>query len=83
MRRVLKPGGKLIFIEHGRSPDPKLAKWQDRLEPLSTRLLGCSANRQMDKLIEDAGFQITTLETENLKGPPLISYHFIGQAQPH
>ncbi|MDP6436771.1 MAG: class I SAM-dependent methyltransferase [Gammaproteobacteria bacterium] len=82
IRRVLKPDGKLVFIEHGRSPDPRIARWQDRLVPLSTRLLGCSLNRPMDTLINDAGFNMLELEKDYLEGPKLIAYHYIGQARP-
>ncbi len=82
IRRVLKPGGRLVFIEHGRSPDPGVSRWQDRLVPISTRLLGCSLNRSMDTLIADAGFTMLALDKEYLEGPKLIAYHYIGQAQP-
>ncbi|HJP05487.1 MAG: SAM-dependent methyltransferase [Chromatiales bacterium] len=82
IRRVLKPAGKLVFIEHGRSPDPRVAGWQDRLVPLSTRLLGCSLNRPMDTLIKDAGFNMLELETNYLEGPKLLAYHYIGRARP-
>jgi ubiquinone/menaquinone biosynthesis C-methylase UbiE len=80
VRRVLKPGGSFVFIEHGRSPDQKLSRWQDRLVPVSTRLLGCSLNRPMDRLIESAGFELQELDAGYVKGPKLISYHYIGQA---
>jgi ubiquinone/menaquinone biosynthesis C-methylase UbiE len=82
IRRVLRADGRFIFIEHGRSPDEKVRRWQDRLVPVSTRLLGCSLNRPMDLLIEEAGFRLTEIEAGYLKGPKLISYHYIGQALP-
>jgi ubiquinone/menaquinone biosynthesis C-methylase UbiE len=82
IRRVLKPDGRLVFIEHGRSPDPKISRWQDRLLPLSTRLLGCSLNRPMDTLINDAGFDLLAMEKSYMDGPKLLSYHYIGQARP-
>ena len=82
IRRVLKPDGRFVFIEHGRSPDANLSGWQDRLVPLTTRLLGCSLNRPMDQLIVAAGFELQELEADYVKGPPIISYHYIGQAQP-
>lgn len=81
VRRVLRPGGRLVFIEHGRSPEPKLARWQDRLVPLSSRMLGCSLNREMDRLIADAGFVVTDMDKGYVEGPPIISYHYIGQAE--
>lgn len=82
IRRVLRPDGRFIFIEHGRSPDQKVSRWQDRLVPLSTRLLGCSLNRPMDLLIEEAGFKLQAMEAGYVEGPKLISYHYIGQALP-
>ena len=62
MRRVLKPGGKLLFVEHGRAPDNGVARWQDRLTPLWSRVAGgCRLNRKPDDLILSAGFLIDTL----------------------
>jgi ubiquinone/menaquinone biosynthesis C-methylase UbiE len=82
IRRVLRPDGRFIFIEHGRSPEPSISRWQDRLVPVSTRLLGCSLNRPMDILIKEAGFRLTAMEAGYVDGPRLISYHYIGQALP-
>lgn len=81
MRRVLRPGGQFIFIEHGRAPDAKVAKWQDRITPVLRMLAGCSPNKKMDELILQAGFEITLMEKAYLKGPKFISYHYIGQAR--
>ncbi len=59
MRRVLKPGGTLIFVEHGLSPDAGVRKWQNRLTPVWRRFAGgCHLNRKMDDLVRDAGFTI-------------------------
>lgn len=58
MRRVLRPGGALHFVEHGRSPDAKIARWQDRLNPIQKRVFGgCHLNRPIDRLCQrgDAG----------------------------
>jgi ubiquinone/menaquinone biosynthesis C-methylase UbiE len=82
IRRVLRPDGRFIFIEHGRSPESNISRWQDRLVPVSTRLLGCSLNRPMDILIKEAGFRLTAMEAGYVDGPRLISYHYIGQALP-
>ena len=84
MRRVLRPDGTLIFLEHGHAPDPGVARWQDRLNPLWNRCAGgCNLNREIDRLIADAGFRITGLETGYLiKGPRPLTYHFQGQAAP-
>jgi ubiquinone/menaquinone biosynthesis C-methylase UbiE len=63
MRRVLKLGGHLLFVEHGRSPDPKVQRWQDRLTPIWKRIAGgCHLNRAISHLIEDAGFRIEQME---------------------
>ncbi|MDP9183558.1 MAG: methyltransferase domain-containing protein [Actinomycetota bacterium] len=71
MRRVLKPGGELHFVEHGRAPDAKVRVWQDRLTPVQRRLFGgCHLNRDIPALLAEAGFEVTKLETHYLKGQP-------------
>ena len=82
IRRVLRPDGKFIFIEHGLAPEPNIARWQNRLEPLTAPLLGCRLNRPMDDLIESAGFRMLDMDKGYMDGPRLISYHYIGQANP-
>lgn len=80
--RVLKPGGVLVFAEHGHAPDPAVAQWQRRLDPLWTRIAGgCHLNRRIDALIAAAGFQITDLEREYAKGPRPFSYIYTGLAR--
>jgi ubiquinone/menaquinone biosynthesis C-methylase UbiE len=81
MRRVLRPEGQFIFIEHGLAPDLNVRKWQNRLAPIFRTVAGCNLNRKMDDLIVEAGFEFSQLETSYLKGPKFLSYHFIGQAQ--
>jgi len=81
MRRVLKPGGRLLFIEHGRAPDERVRAWQDRLTPLWRRLAGgCHLNRQIDDLIRAAGFAITRIETAYSAFPRFLGYFFTGTA---
>lgn len=83
MRRVLKPGGMLLFAEHGLAPEARVQKWQQCLNPLWGRFAGgCNLNRKMDQLIQAAGFRITELETEYAKGPRPMSYIYSGRAQP-
>lgn len=84
MHRVLKPSGRLLFVEHGHSPDPKVARWQDRLDPWWGHVAGgCHLNRDMPELIEQAGFEIEEMETEYLpKSPRWLGYLFIGTARP-
>jgi SAM-dependent methyltransferase len=79
--RVLRPGGSLHFAEHGRSPDPRVARWQDRLNPLQQRLAGgCNLNRPIDRLIAASGLQIIRLDTYYQHGPKTLGYTFEGQA---
>jgi len=82
MRRVLRPGGRLIFLEHGRAPDAGVARWQDRLKPLFQHVAGCRPNLEMDRLIHAAGFRFAEIEKTYFDGPRFISYHYIGQAEP-
>ena len=73
MRRVLRPGGHLLFVEHGRAPDPNVIWWQDRLTPVWKRLGGgCHLNRAIGTLIEGAAFQFDRLETGYMRGPNAI-----------
>ncbi len=83
IRRVLKPGGTLLFAEHGLAPEPRVQGWQQRLNPLWGRITGgCNLNRKMDQLIRAASFRIAELETEYAKGPRPMSYIYSGRAQP-
>jgi ubiquinone/menaquinone biosynthesis C-methylase UbiE len=81
VRRVLKPGGSLQFLEHGGAPDPKVRRWQDRLTPLQRRLAGgCHLNRSIDALVRDAGLHIDQLDNYYLKGPKFFGYMYEGTA---
>jgi ubiquinone/menaquinone biosynthesis C-methylase UbiE len=83
MKRVLKSNGHLIFLEHGRAPDPGVVAWQDRLTPLWKRIGGgCHLNRKIDDLITAAGFQIVELRTGYLPGPRPMTYTYQGFARP-
>ena len=71
MRRVLKPGGKLLFSEHGRAPDEDVRRWQDRLDPFWSRLAGgCHLNRDIPRLLADGGFVVGQIETMYLPSTP-------------
>ena len=81
MRRVLRPGGTLRFVEHGRSPDAGVARWQDRLTPIQRRVFGgCHLNRPIDRMLADAGLTITQLDTYYLPGPKPFGYLYEGAA---
>jgi ubiquinone/menaquinone biosynthesis C-methylase UbiE len=82
MLRVLRPGGALHFVEHGHAPDPKVERWQRRLEPLNKRLAGgCHLTRRIPALIEQAGFVVEQLDTYYFKGEPkAFGYTFEGRA---
>jgi ubiquinone/menaquinone biosynthesis C-methylase UbiE len=83
MKRVLKRNGRLIFIEHGRAPDPRVVAWQERLTPVWRKIGGgCHLNRKVDELIAGAGFQILELKTSYLPGPRPLTYTYQGFAQP-
>jgi len=71
MRRVLKPEGRLLFIEHGRSDDAKVARWQDRWNPIQNVIgCGCNVNRKIDALVEQGGFRLASLERFLAEGAP-------------
>lgn len=83
MRRVLKPGGRLLFAEHGRAPEARVQRWQDRLTPVWKRIGGgCHLNRDIPRIIEQNGFRIEKLETAYLPGPKAMSFNFWGTARP-
>jgi ubiquinone/menaquinone biosynthesis C-methylase UbiE len=83
MRRVLKPGGQLIFCEHGAAPDADVRKWQHRLNGGWSRFAGgCNMNRDIVSLIESGGFDITMDERMYLPGPRILNYNFWGTARP-
>lgn len=81
VHRVLKPGGRLLFLEHGRSPDPAIARRQDRLAAPMRLLAGCNPNRSIDIAIESAGLRFTAIERTCIEGPRFLAYHFIGEAE--
>lgn len=72
LRRVLRPGGQLCLLEHGLSPDRRVARWQRRLDPVQRRVAGgCHLSRDVTALVHDAGFTIDHLETSYFEGPAL------------
>lgn len=83
MRRVLKPEGQLLFVEHGQAPEERVRRWQDRLTPMWKRIGGgCHLNRPIHALVECAGFAITEIETGYMRGPKPMTFMYEGRAQP-
>jgi SAM-dependent methyltransferase len=77
MRRVLKPGGRLLFAEHGRSSEPRVVRWQDRLTPIWRQIGGgCHLNRPIEQLIREAGFRVEQLQTGYMKGPKPMTFMY-------
>jgi SAM-dependent methyltransferase len=83
LRRVLKPGGTLHFVEHGLAPDAGVRRWQHRLEPVQKRLFGgCHLTRPIADLLTGAGFAITELDVYYETGAPkLVGANSLGVAQ--
>ena len=83
MLRVLKPEGRLIFCEHGLAPDPKVAKWQSRIDPIWGKIAGgCHLNRNIPELITSAGFEIENMEQMYLPSTPSFAgYNYWGSAR--
>ncbi len=84
MHRVARPGAPLLFIEHGRSPDPSIARWQDRLNPIQKIIgCGCNLNRRIDTIIASAGYRIETLDRFDAARVPRTHGHlYRGVARP-
>ena len=81
IRRVLKPGGELLFCEHGEAPDESVRRWQGRINPLWKRLAGgCHLNRPIPTLLEEGGFQVRELDTMYLPGWRPASFNYWGSA---
>jgi ubiquinone/menaquinone biosynthesis C-methylase UbiE len=82
MRRVLKPGGRLLFSEHGRAPDAKVRLWQDRITPLWKPLAGgCHLNRDIPALLAAGGFRIKEVQSSYLPGPRPMTWVWRGWAE--
>ena len=82
MARVLRPGGALLFCEHGAAPDPGVRRWQDWLNPIWRRVGGgCRLNRDIPTLIRSGGFEITDLESMYIPGWRPASFNYWGSAR--
>jgi ubiquinone/menaquinone biosynthesis C-methylase UbiE len=83
MQRVLRPGGKLLFCEHGIAPDDSIANWQNRLNP-AWRVFagGCNINRDIPAVLQAAGFKVVNDERMYIPGIKVLSYNYWGTAVP-
>ena len=80
VRRVLAPGGRLLFSEHGRAPDANVLKWQSRLQPYWSKLAGgCMLDRDIPAILREAGFD-PQVQSMYIPGPRIVSYHYWGEA---
>lgn len=83
MRRVLKPGGRLLFCEHGAAPDDGVRRWQERLNPGWIKIAGgCNMNRDIPALISAGGFDMVDEERMYIPGLRILSYNYWGSAAP-
>jgi ubiquinone/menaquinone biosynthesis C-methylase UbiE len=84
IRRVLRPGGRLLFVEHGLAPDDGVRRWQERLTPVWRRCSGgCHLNRPIRSMIESAGYRIDKIETGYIPGPRPLTFMYEGSARPN
>lgn len=81
IRRVLRPGGELRFVEHGLAPEPRVRRWQVRATPAWKRIAGgCHLDRKIDALLADAGFEIAEMTAAYAPGPRMLTYFYSGRA---
>jgi ubiquinone/menaquinone biosynthesis C-methylase UbiE len=82
IHRVLRPDGALHFVEHGRSPAPAVARWQDRLTPIQRRVAGgCHLNRPIDQLLTGSGLRLARMDNYYASGPKALGYMYEGVAR--
>lgn len=81
MRRVMKPGARMFFSEHGLAPDASVRRWQNRLNPLWGKFSGgCNINRDVPRMLADAGLLVDRIETMYLPGPRPLTFNYWGSA---
>jgi ubiquinone/menaquinone biosynthesis C-methylase UbiE len=83
IRRVLRPAGRLLFVEHGRAPEPRVRWWQDHLTPVWKRFSGgCHLNRAIEEIVGHAGFRFEHLDKGYMRGPKAMTFMYEGSARP-
>lgn len=83
VHRVLEPSGRWLFVEHGRAPDERVHRWQDRLTPAWRHVAGgCHLNRAIPVLLEASGFRIERIESAYMQGPRIMTFTYEGVATP-
>lgn len=81
MSRILKPSGQILFTEHGKAPDGRVHKWQNRIDPIWKKLAGgCHSGRDIPDLFHQAGLTLKSLEQMYIPGPKVLSYNYWGVA---
>lgn len=82
MSRILKPGGQILFTEHGKAPDINVHKWQNRIDPIWKKIAGgCHSGRDIPALFHKAGLTLETLEEMYIPGPKVLGYNYWGAAR--
>ena len=82
MARVLRPGGAILFTEHGKAPDAGVARWQERIDPVWKRIAGgCHTGRDIPALFDEAGLLLTSCEEMYIPGPKVLAYNYWGEAR--
>ena len=82
MTRILKPGGQILFTEHGKAPDANIHKWQNWIDPLWGKIAGgCHTGRDIPELFRQANLQFDSLEEMYIPGPKILSYNYWGAAR--
>jgi ubiquinone/menaquinone biosynthesis C-methylase UbiE len=81
MSRILKPGGKILFSEHGKAPDEKVHRWQKRIDPIWKKLAGgCHSGRDIPDIFRQADLKFDTIEELYIPGPKVLAYNYWGIA---
>lgn len=82
IKRVLKPGGQLLYCEHGKAPDPGVAKWQQRLTPAWRKIAGeCRMGRDIPSILNAGGFELPDMQQGYIPGPKILCYNYWGVAK--